>query len=60
MLPHLHHNEETIYWVYWVDAATVGDTVIKKETPILQSFGSIKQFYTYFIPHDMKEVFKNA
>ena len=23
------------------------------ETPILQSFGSIKQFYTYFIPYDM-------
>ena len=23
------------------------------ETPILQSFGCIKQFYTYFIPYDM-------
>ena len=23
------------------------------ETPILQSFGSIKQFHTYFIPYDM-------
>ena len=25
----------------------------KNETPILQSFGFIKQFYNYFIPYDI-------
>ena len=30
------------------------------ETLILQIFGFIKQFYTYFIPYDMNWVFKNA